>query len=648
MINRSWSLIQFLLLLFSLLLFSCSSTEYLTHEQIKKVIGIDKFPEKANYPESDAVMIYEACEVKDVPHSLLGWGITRQYKVHTLTKVFKNADAFMKDVYSFSRDEKFLSYDVTVYQADGTVKSFQPNNMITQNYSVGDNQYGDHEVLVTIPGVEPDCLIEKKYVREIHDWGYIYNIYEYGIPKLYSNFKVTADKPINWEAVMVDVKGDVNPVRQGGNMEWTFRNIPPYKSEDEMPPSDEYFARIRFNSFSSSWTWSDLVSLFYDDFMKDQDKESEIVKQKSMELTKDCKTESEKINVLSKYVREMNYDAFELGERGLKPEFPEEVIKKEHGDCKDKSILLYSLLKAQDIKSLPALLLTNDKGVLKKEKPQFRFNHMIVYVKTSEGKDVFVDPTCTFCPVGQVTYVDEGVDALIMLPSAKGGFQYIKESPYKNNTSDYNCRVKFDSAGEAEFSVNISYTGHNNYIMREVVYKLDYDDINKYIKSLIFKDFVNSDVYDIEFSNLFDGKDTFNIAFKFKSGNCMQKQGDMVFMSFDPVFIAPSPSWLLAQERKYPIQNDFPYVKSKKTLIEIPKGLVVKNLPEPFSAKTNDYYYKRYFHKQDDGNLIVKEEFSLSHKFVLPEKFKETKDFYNKITTKVNEKIILEAAKPIQ
>lgn len=624
-------------------LLSCSSPKYLTHDEIKKVVGIEKFPDKSQFPESDAVMIYESLEVKDVPHTLLRWGVTKQFKVHTLSKIFKNTEDFMKESYSFERDEKFLEFEAKIYKPDGTIKVVNQDDLLTGNLSVGDKKYNDHVSQITYPGLENDCLIEKTYIKEFHNWGFDYNIQEVDMPKLYSTFKVVPNAPVDWAINLADVEGNKDPkYEKNGVMIWTFRNIPVYKPEKDMPPTNEYYARVMFNS-SSLFTWQNLIDAYYNVFLKDQLQESEIVKQKASDLTKECKNEVEKIEALYKYVREINYDAFELGERGLTPEFPEEVIRKEHGDCKDKSILLHSLLNTQGIKSIPVLVLTNNKGIIRKEKPDFRFNHMILCVKKSDGQNVFVDPTCTFCPLGQVPHVDEGIDVLMLLPDGNGGFQFIKENDYKKNLSDYSCYVKFDSSGEAEFNINIKYTGHHNYFMRELVYRLEYEDMNKYIKSLIFKDFVNSDIYDIEFSNLYDGKDTFTIAFKFKSINCIQNQGDLFFMSFDPVFVAPSPDWLLAQERKYPIQNDFPFIKKKETIIEIPKGLELKSLPEAFSANTDDYYYKRFFLKQGFDRIVVKEEFNLKNKYIPPENFKGTKDFYNKVNTKINEKIIMQS-----
>jgi transglutaminase-like putative cysteine protease len=58
------------------------------------------------------------------------------------------------------------------------------------------------------------------------------------------------------------------------------------------------------------------------------------------------KTTEEKINKIINYVQDdIRYMGVESGIGSIKPFAPEEVAKRRYGDCKDKSLLLVSLLK---------------------------------------------------------------------------------------------------------------------------------------------------------------------------------------------------------------------------------------------------------------------------------------------------------------
>ncbi|MFH0893967.1 MAG: transglutaminase domain-containing protein, partial [Bacteroidota bacterium] len=106
-------------------------------------------------------------------------------------------------------------------------------------------------------------------------------------------------------------------------------------------------------------------------------------------------TTDDKINKIINYVQdEIRYMGNEAGLGSIKPRSPEEVIKKRYGDCKDKSLLLVSLLKKIGInESYPALVNTQIQHEIDKLGPGTEiFNHCIVTFNYN-GETYWIDPS---------------------------------------------------------------------------------------------------------------------------------------------------------------------------------------------------------------------------------------------------------------
>jgi transglutaminase-like putative cysteine protease len=92
---------------------------------------------------------------------------------------------------------------------------------------------------------------------------------------------------------------------------------------------------------------------------------------------------------------QVRYFGMEMGINGHKPHSPAQVLKRRYGDCKDKALLLVSLLRASGIEAAPALANTRERAALDGFLPTpYAFNHAIVHARIG-GKDRWLDPTLT-------------------------------------------------------------------------------------------------------------------------------------------------------------------------------------------------------------------------------------------------------------
>lgn len=99
------------------------------------------------------------------------------------------------------------------------------------------------------------------------------------------------------------------------------------------------------------------------------------------------------LKALSFVQNEIRYVSLSLGENSHRPFAPREVLARRYGDCKDKSLLLVSLLRETGVEAYPVLVSTQFRQNLETLLPSpHAFDHVIVKV-VSRGKTYFLDPT---------------------------------------------------------------------------------------------------------------------------------------------------------------------------------------------------------------------------------------------------------------
>lgn len=91
--------------------------------------------------------------------------------------------------------------------------------------------------------------------------------------------------------------------------------------------------------------------------------------------------------------KEIRYLGVEIGANSHAPNPPDLVLSRRFGDCKDKTLLTLTLLKALGIKAQAALVNTNlRRGITQLEPSPNAFNHVMVRAQV-DGKDYWLDPT---------------------------------------------------------------------------------------------------------------------------------------------------------------------------------------------------------------------------------------------------------------
>ncbi|MES2324250.1 MAG: DUF3857 domain-containing protein [Pseudomonadota bacterium] len=126
--------------------------------------------------------------------------------------------------------------------------------------------------------------------------------------------------------------------------------------------------------------------------------------------------------VLEFVQNEIRYLSLSLGENSHRPYTPDQVLERRYGDCKDKSLLMVSMLRALDIDAMPVLVSTAQRKGLDGMLPSpLLFDHAIVRVLVN-GKEYFLDPTRRgqYGALDRMGQAHTGAQVLVIKPGSTG------------------------------------------------------------------------------------------------------------------------------------------------------------------------------------------------------------------------------------
>lgn len=182
-------------------------------------------------------------------------------------------------------------------------------------------------------------------------------------------------------------------VQQNGDKKvYTFSkdNITPFQQEPNMVDLFDVAPKLMIST-TAHWKekslWFNKVNEDYGSFEPTPEAQAKV-----NQLTKNCKTEMEKIAVLTHWVADnIRYSGISMGKgegytlHNTKTNFTDRC-----GVCKDKAALLISMLRMAGLEAYPAMTMA---GSRIESIPADHFNHCVTVVKLSNGTYMPLDPT---------------------------------------------------------------------------------------------------------------------------------------------------------------------------------------------------------------------------------------------------------------
>ena len=354
------------------------------------------------------------------------------------------------------------------------------------------NIYSDRRVIRgPLPAVAPGAVVEQEIV--VHESTPFFSAGTLGrcffgrvsIPVHHSRFAVEAPSsiPLHYVAQLLP---DLQPQKteSDGLVRIVFERgtIDPLETVESYLPSDvPAYPSITFST-GASW---ESVAQDYAAIVDGQIKNSD-VKAVVEKLTDHKQTRSEKIQAISGYLdKEIRYTGVEFGDATIIPHSPSETITHKYGDCKDKSTLLVTMLRAADIPAYIALLNAGGRMDVPADLPGMGlFDHAIVYVPGTP--DLWIDATDEFARAGELPTADQGRLTLVVRPETTALVRTPEASSQDNLLAEFRevhlaeygpARIveRTQPHGSSESSYRRSYSDKLN--------KTTQDDLTSYVKS---------------------------------------------------------------------------------------------------------------------------------------------------------------------
>jgi transglutaminase-like putative cysteine protease len=231
---------------------------------------------------------------------------------------------------------------------------------------------------------------------------------------------------------------------------WERRDVAGISYEDITPQWVDPYPTVTLSEFQS---WADVIK-WGTSLYKLPTTQPPQLAAKIAEWKGEFSNASERAIAALRFVQdEIRYLGIELDRYSHQPTPPDKVFARRFGDCKDKSLLLVSILNSMDIQAAPALVNTSAGKTLDNRQPSpFAFDHVIVQA-VIEGKTYWLDPTQSYQRGALSKYYDppferalvlrEGNEALdkIPLPKSSSGSVAVNEV-YQAPTSQSQVTLK--------------------------------------------------------------------------------------------------------------------------------------------------------------------------------------------------------------
>src|SRR5262245_26210996 len=159
---------------------------------------------------------------------------------------------------------------------------------------------------------------------------------------------------------------------------------------EPMTPAD--YAPYRWMQFSEIQSWAEVVA-WADELFQSRGALSGELRALVETLQAQATPEERVVGALEFVQSQIRYFSVSMGESSHRPTQPDIVVQHRYGDCKDKSLLLLTILRALGIEGKPVLLEIGRRNRIDKALPSpLLFNHAIVRVEVG-GRAYYLDPT---------------------------------------------------------------------------------------------------------------------------------------------------------------------------------------------------------------------------------------------------------------
>ncbi len=391
-------------------------------------------------------------------------------------------------------------------------------------------------------------------------------------------------------------------------------------------PKDENY--VYFKTIKDQYNW-------YHKLIEETGNDPKVIREKTLEITKGISSDDEKVKAVYQWVQDnIRYIAFEDGIMGFKPAKAQDVLSKKYGDCKGMANLLTEMLRSINLDARRCWIGTKHIAYDYSTPSLSVDNHMIcAWMKN--GKPIFLDATEKYIGYGEIAERIQGRQTLI-----ENGKNYLLER-IPTATSMQNTATesrKFILEGNIlKGHVTQVWKGENKEWLLTQLNEMKQDK-----QEIALKEFLAAGKTDFEISNLKIGNiNDYNADLKVEYDvvwkNALTEFGKASYLDIDNRRYYQDFT-IDTEKRKLPLWFQYKNHLIFETEIKIPEGKTVPTLPGSLSVDEPGYSFKASY-RNDDGQIIYKNEITINKAELQPESFSQWNDDIKKLSNFYNEQI---------
>lgn len=481
--------------------------------------------------------------------------------------------------------------------------------------------------------------------------GFIFGSY---LPQLKASYTVRTTKAIDLHVEVLndpDKRVQMTRKEQGNNVTytWTIERIPSIRVQGDGPDIRYYVPHLALyvKSYETRggrrevlpnldalyrWYWT-----FVKDLNKDPGGELPGIVEK---LKKESKSEQDLVRRIFYWVQDnIQYVAFEDGMRGLIPHSGAYTCEKKYGDCKDMANMIVNMLQIAGITAYPTWIGTRDLPYAYSHWPTpIVDNHMIATYISPSGEYVFIDGTSKYTPLGLPSSMIQGKEALIALNPDKYEVRVVPEVPAAKNVMTDSMFIRLEGTAVLGGG-NVRLTGYPKVFGDADLDEPDKETLKKEVTALVSKGNNKFNLLDYSIRNQLDRESQTRVAYTFSIPDYVQKAGTDLFVNlnlnkdFYSVFMSRA-------TRPFPKESDYRYTETHHTVLEIPEGFTIDELP-PNSSYAGSFISHELAYRQADNKIFLSRTLVVDYLLLDPSDFDAWNNDIRKLSDCYKESLML-------
>lgn len=397
---------------------------------------------------------------------------------------------------------------------------------------------------------------------------------------------------------------------------WDVKNLMKIPDEPLAPEAIQAAPTIQVSTYEN---WADFGKWYYNLIRKQMQPSTEMIAEVKA-ITDGLKTEREKARAVYNWVvTKVRYNAdWHFGVHGYKPFSAGAVFARAIGDCKDKAILICTMMQVAGVKAYPVIInLESFRGDEDITLPMpHHFNHAIAYIEYSDGTGQFVDGTTTYHGFNELPGGDAGANVIVIKPD--GGVKMTIPVPTaeQDNLND-EVLVSFEANNTLKLVVTRTAKGDSAASVRARFQREG--DRKRLLEKEWARHYPGAKVSEISAQGV-DGIDAEPvIKFTVTLPNGYSAKGFKVALN--------PRGWGNTQyaslgKRKTVLLTTAPFSRTSRWVFALPAGKELAQVPAEF-LRNSKYLQLRVGAKVEDGKLIVDRRYALGGKPVQPADYQQ-------------------------